>query len=181
MWALWLVTAIAIGVLALGTILYLFRPSGDGSAEWTAPLPQTPLQRAAWRGLVLGVLVTLALVAVLALTGPDGFAADGRVRGAVYGLLIIGAIPVLRLSRAARPGSTGYADERDRAILARAPVAQVPAMIAVLAAWTVILTERYWTTGEVPVVFLALILWSCVFVAIVALPLGILMGYREAR
>jgi len=181
MWALWLVTAIAVGVLALGTTLYLFRPVRDGAVDLAEPLPRTPLQREAWLGLWIGVLVTLLLVAVLAFAGPDAFATDARVRFAVYGLLVVGVIPVLRLGRVTRPGGEGLADERDRAILARAPGAQAPAILATLAAWAVILTERYWATGVVPVVFLALIFWSCVLVAIFALPLGILLGYREAR
>jgi uncharacterized membrane protein len=71
-------------------------------------------------------------------------------------------------------------DERDKAILERAPTVQAQAMVVSVAAWAIILTEVYWETGQVPVAFLVLIFWSCLLVSAMALPMGVLIGYRRS-
>jgi hypothetical protein len=49
-----------------------------------------------------------------------------------------------------------------------------------VAAWSIILTEAYWEAGQVPVAFLTLIFWSCLLVSTMALPVGVLIGYRRS-
>ena len=178
----WLFVAIAAGLLALTAALRLgLRPlPGQDSAE-LGSLPPTPLQKRAWLGAAVGVVVTVLLFVVVAVAGPEAYATDPRVRFTVYGLMALGAIPFVWLTLAARSSASEKADERDLAILERAPMVQAPAILVVLAAWTVILTEGYWHAGRVPIVFLTLILWSCLFVAMAALPLGMLLGYRGSR
>ena len=70
--------------------------------------------------------------------------------------------------------------ERDRAILERAPAVQSVTTLLVLAAWMVLLTERFSSTGAVPVAWLQVVFWSCVMVHALGLPAGVLVGYRKA-
>jgi hypothetical protein len=71
-------------------------------------------------------------------------------------------------------------DERDEAILARAPRAQSVAVLLTLAVWVIGLTEQFRGAGGVPVFYLYLLFWSCLLVNLLALPVGILAGYRRS-
>ena len=73
----------------------------------------------------------------------------------------------------------GRLDERDRAILARAPAGQAAAMLVVLAVWMIALTESFRGEPGIPGVFLNLIFWSCLLVSLLASNVGILIGYRR--
>jgi hypothetical protein len=54
------------------------------------------------------------------------------------------------------------------------------AVLVTVAIWMVGLQERYSEAGAVPVVWLMLVFWSCVVASVLALPLGILLGYRRS-
>ena len=71
----------------------------------------------------------------------------------------------------------GQVDERDRLIMGRAPMVQLLAVIFSLVAWVIVLTELYWDKGQVPVVFLTLIMISTLIISTIAQSAGILIGY----
>ena len=70
-------------------------------------------------------------------------------------------------------------DERDLETLARAPCVQGASVLACLAICTAALMEAFHAQGQVPTAFLALVFWSCALVYSLALPVGILLGYRR--
>jgi hypothetical protein len=177
---LWLVVGLGVGALILvGTARVLMPASAGAGAH--EPLPSTPLQRASRWSLGLSLLPAAAAVALLAVVGVESAYASGLRVGlsllAVASLLAAGggAWWVSRRSR----GTGALLDERDRAILERAPVVQSLATVLALAAWTVILTERFRGSGGVPLAYIQLVFWSCVLVNLWALPVGVLIGYRK--
>jgi len=141
-------------------------------------IPMTPLERRAWFGLAIGLLVSSALVTLFTARGATGFYEDTRLRLTSYAIFLGGVAlyaVMLRLTRA-KPGEVAI-DERDRRILARAPALQGPVVLWSLAAWSIGLTEVYWDTGSVPIVFPTLMFWSCVLLYLLALPASIVIGY----
>ena len=68
-------------------------------------------------------------------------------------------------------------DERDRAVLARAPTAQSTLVLLGLATWLVTLTQRFHDEGAVPVVYLYLIFGSVILLMMIGQSLGIILGY----
>lgn len=181
---LWLVAALvaALGVLFAAAWLSQGRqppielPAG-------AAIPTTPLQRLARLTLGVGLGFASAAATLVASQGPQAFAESDRVRLSATAL-ILAAVGVLgwfgiRAGIWARRDD-GTLDERDQAILARAPAGQSVAILVILAAWVIALTETHRLTGLVPSIFLYLIFWSCVLVSLLALPIGVLVGYRRS-
>lgn len=149
------------------------------------PTPPTHLQRAALWSLVLGVAPAVAGGFVLAAVGPDRAAGAPALRLAFYALALASLLAAgggtWWVTRQSRTGSGGVVlDERDRAILERAPAVQSGATILVLAVWTVVLSERFWSAGSVPLPYIQLVFWSCLLVNLLGLPAGVLVGYRKA-
>jgi len=70
-------------------------------------------------------------------------------------------------------------DERDRLIIERSSRVQWLAVIFLLVAWTIALTEIYHEERQVPVAFLTLIFVSALIISPLAQSLGILLGYRR--
>lgn len=181
---LWSAAAVAVGGIILWlvarTVMSTVRvPAGD------EPAPSTHLQRACRWSLILAVTPAVMGAFLLAAVGPERAAADAVLRVALYGLALASLVAagggVWWVARRGRENAGGVVlDERDRAILERAPAVQSGATILVLAAWTVVLTERFWSAGAVPVTFMQLVFWSCLLVNLLALPAGVLMGYRKA-
>jgi hypothetical protein len=145
-------------------------------------LPTTRLQRSAFWALLLGIPLIVTAGGIVAWFGPTAFDEDDSVRLSVTGLLIVGlfvlAAPTLLAGIWANRGDE--LDERDRAILARAPAGQAAAILIVLAVWIIGLQESYRGQPGIPQVFLYLIFWSCVEVSLLASNVGILIGYRRA-
>lgn len=176
--------AVLVGVaLAMGRILAHPRGGGLEPEAGEARVPPAPLQRRALGGLAIGLALTLSVLAVLIVAGPEAYHTDLRVRLLVYALLIGGLVGYLLLAvatrRDVRQGRL-VIDERDEAILARAPAMQAVAVLATVVVWTIALTEAYWDRGEIPIVFPTLIFWSSLVMYLVAYPIGILLGYRRA-
>ena len=67
--------------------------------------------------------------------------------------------------------------ERDRAILARAPLAQSTGLILVLAIWMISLGQMFHAEGVVPMVYIYLIFGSVILTSLIAQSVGILLGY----
>ncbi|MBN1152164.1 MAG: hypothetical protein JXA58_03040 [Dehalococcoidia bacterium] len=72
-------------------------------------------------------------------------------------------------------------DERDLAILQRAPKIQLMAVQLTMAGWVIGLTEYYWDQGTIPVMWPYLMMWSVLVATTLAQSLGVLIGYRWSR
>jgi len=144
----------------------------------------TPQQKRAWYGLIIGIIWSLALVAVFVAKGATAFDEDAGMRVTVY-LLFIGGV----LAYVAMLYITGWRmrregviiDERDRMILRKVPVYQMFAVLFTLAAWAVALSEVYHDQGQVPVVFTWLMFYSAIIVNIVFASAGTLIAYWRAN
>jgi hypothetical protein len=146
-------------------------------------LPTTRLQRLAWGSFGAVLLFAAAATAVVAWNGVETAWDDDAVRLSATGL-VLAAVGVYA-GYGARVGfwagrDDGSLDERDRAILAAAPAGQAPAMLVTLAAWMIVLIERYHEAHLVPSAYLYLLFWSTLLVSILALLAGVVIGYRRS-
>ena len=136
-----------------------------------------PLQKRALYSLGIGVVLAIALIMVFILKGDiTTFDEDQGFRLIVYALWVgvpLAYLIVVNLTLR-KPGQV---DERDKLIMGRAPNVQFLAVIFSLVAWVIVLTELYWDKGEVPVVYLTLIMISTLIVSTIAQSAGILIGY----
>ena len=136
-----------------------------------------PLQKRALYSFVIGLVLTIVLIAVLVAQGDvTAFDRDPNLRLVMYVVLIgvplvYGVLCDLTLRKPTQ------IDERDRRIIERSVRAQWMAVIFSLVAWTITLTEIYYDERQVPVVFLTLIFVSALIISPLAQSLGILLGY----
>lgn len=178
------------GVLALGLAFIAVQVAARHSRSIAPPLvlppgetlPTAPMQRLVRWSLLLGLPLVAAAGVVVAWFGPTVYDDDDAIRLLVTGLLLASllvlAAPAL-LVGVWSSRDEGKLDERDRAILARAPAGQAAAMLVVLAVWVIALTESFRGEPGIPDVFLYLIFWSCLLVSLLASNVGILLGYRR--
>jgi high-affinity Fe2+/Pb2+ permease len=180
---LWGILAIAVGLAGFAVAAWIRRPKLP-PLEHGTQLPATPLQRLAAWGLLAGLLPAVAAGAMVVWYGPQTIYDRDPLR-LVFTLLlllvvVVFLVGIVRLKAwVARADAT--LDERDRTILGRAPAFQSTAMLLTLAAWLVPLVEHFHSAGAVPLFYLYLIFWSCWAVSLLALPLGILVGYWWRR
>ena len=136
-----------------------------------------PLQKRALYSFVIGLVLTIALIAVLVIRGDiTAFERDLNLRLIMYAVLIGVPLVYLILVNLTLRKPT-QVDERDRLIIERSSRAQWLAVIFSLVAWTIALTEIYHDQGQVPIAFLQLILWSTLIISTLAQSLGIVAGY----
>jgi uncharacterized membrane protein len=136
-----------------------------------------PLQKRALYSLVIGLVLTMALIVVLVAQGDiTAFDRDPNLRLILYAVLIGVPLIYLMLVNLTLRKPT-QVDERDRLIVERSSRVQWLAVIFSLAAWTIILTEVYRDRGQVPIAFLNLIFISILIIGTLAQSLGILLGY----
>ena len=170
--------ALLLVAAALRMIFPLFRRHDDSSE----PLPLTPLQKRSWLGLAVAAVASIAILLVLVLRGPTGFFDDSTTRLLVDGILLGGAIFYFVLVRAIRlSGHDMVMDERDQMILGKTARLQLSMVLATLLIWAIALTEVYWEEKFIPLVFAYLIFLSSLIVNFLAMPIGVLLGYRWAR
>ncbi len=145
--------------------------------------PTTSLQRLARWSLALGLVPMAVAGALVASFGPTAYSDDDVVRLAVTGLVLASvlalAAPTLLGGVWARRDDDTL-DERDRAILARAPAGQAAAVLVLLAIWMIALTETFRGEPGIPPAFLSLVFWSCLLVGLLASNVSILLSYRRA-
>ena len=144
----------------------------------------TPQQKRAWYGLAIGIVWSLAMVAVFFVKGATAIDEDTGMRFTVYALFAAGVLAYVAMLyitgwRMRREGI--IMDERDRMILRKVPVYQMFAVLITLAAWSVILTEVYHDQGQVPVVFPNLMFFSAIVVNMVFASAGTLIAYWRAK
>jgi nicotinamide riboside transporter PnuC len=138
-----------------------------------------PLQKRALYSFVIGLVLTIALVAVLIARGSvTALENDLNLRLILYAVLIGVPLIYLILVNLTLRKSTQL-DERDRLIIEKSSRAQWLAVIFTLVVWTIALTEIYQDQGQVPIVFLNLIFMSTLIIGTLAQSLGILVGYWE--
>lgn len=136
-----------------------------------------PLQKRAYYGLVIGICLAVAILALFLLKGGvSRFDADQGFRLIIDVLWIAGLVTPLVLFWPITRSPVKF-DERDRIIMDRSGRVQWLAIILSLAAWLVILSEAYHTQGLVPVTFLYIMFISILIVSTLAQSLGILIGY----
>jgi hypothetical protein len=136
-----------------------------------------PLQKRALFSFITGFVLVSALIIVLVIQGDiTAFDRDQNVRYFMYAVLIgvpliYGILCDLTLRKPKQ------VDERDRLIIERSSRTQWLAVIFLLVAWTLALTEIYHDERQVPVAFLTLIFVSALIISPLAQSLGILLGY----
>ncbi len=121
--------------------------------------------------------MTAALVAVFVIKGDiTAFDKDEGFRYFVYGVLIGVPLVYLILVKLTLRKPTQI-DERDRRIMDKAAQAQLVAIYFSLGGWVIGLTEVYRNSGQIPVIFITLILISILIISSLAQSAGILIGY----
>jgi hypothetical protein len=174
----------AVVLLAIVAVVHLRRMwprRADLTPEETAEMADAPMpmmQRHALWGLVIGVAALGAISAILTINGADTYWVDDNLRLLVVGIFmagLLGTVGVTNLPLILQRVRTQL-DERDRAVLARAPTAQSTLMLLGLAAWMVTLTQRFHEEGAVPVVYLYLIFGTIILLMMIGQSLGILLG-----
>ena len=139
-----------------------------------------PLQKRALYGLILGVLWTAAIIVVFITGGGiNEFTENQSFRLIMDAIFIGGLLTYLALTVSFARTKKGEVkmDERDLAIMRRAPLIQLWAVLLSLVAWTIGLTEGYSSEGVVPMMYLYLIFFSGLMVSTIAQSLGVLIGY----
>jgi uncharacterized membrane protein len=136
-----------------------------------------PLQKRALYSFVIGLALTIALIAVFVAQGDiTAFERDSNLRFIMYAVLIgVPLIYLILVNLTLRKPT--QLDERDRLIIERSSRAQWLAVIFTLIVWTIALTEVYRDQGQVPIAFLKLIFTSTLIISALAQSLGILAGY----
>ena len=136
-----------------------------------------PLQKRALYSFAIGLALAVTLIVVLLIQGDViAFDRDPNVRYVMYAVLI-GVPVVYGILCDVTLRKPTQIDERDRLIVERSSRAQWVAVIFVLVAWTIALTEIYHDERQVPVAFLTLIFVSALVISPLAQSLGILVGY----
>jgi len=136
-----------------------------------------PLQRRALYSLLIGIVCIIALIMIFITRGDiTAFDEDQGFRLIVYALWI--AVPLVYLIMVnltlRKPEQI---DERDKLILAKAPKVQYVSVLFSLVAWTIALTEVYREQGQIPVIYITLIMISTLIIGTIGQSLGILIGY----
>jgi hypothetical protein len=138
-----------------------------------------PLQKRALYSFIIGLVLTMALIAVFVAQGDiTAFERDQNLRLITYAVLIGVPLIYLILVNLTLRKSTQL-DERDRLIIEKSSRAQWLAVIFTLVVWTIALTEVYRDQGQVPIVFLKLIFTSTLIISTLAHSFGVLVGYWE--
>lgn len=171
--------AVLLGVFAVIHAVRAARivAGADGSA-----LPSTPLERVARTSLIGTIAFVGPGLGVLLSGGIDRWDASAGLRVLVSTLslagIAAGTLPVLLTRRAATRGDV-VLDERDAAVLHRAPEVQSWTLLGCVLLWTVLLQERFAGAGAVPLAWISVAFWTSLVAWALAMPLGIVVGYRR--
>ncbi len=146
------------------------------------PVPATSLERLALWGTLAAVAVVGSAAWLVISHGAETVMNDDRLRMQFTAIVLAGLslFAVLAVYVPTRLMRRAALDERDKAVLARAPMFQGALMLLTVAAWTIGLQETFRGTPGVPMPYLHLIFWSCLAANMLAWPLGILVGYRRS-
>lgn len=175
-------SVVALAVVAVALLVRAWPRRPELTAEERqemADAPMPPLKKRALLGLAIGLSTTVIVIWLVATNGAAEYWENDDLRLQVVIIFVVGLVaqtlaPALL---ALRDEMKGGVDERDRAILARAPIVQSTAVLLALAAWMVSLGQRFHDQGAVPMVYLYLIFGSVILVMMSAQWLGVLLFY----
>ena len=138
-----------------------------------------PLQKRALYSLVISVALAIALIVVFVIRGDvTTFNEDLGFRLTVYALWIgVPLVSLIIMKLTLR--NPQQIDERDKLIMERAPKVQYLAVLFSLVAWVIALTEVFYDQGQVPVIYLTLIMIFTLIISTIAQSAGILIGYWQ--
>ncbi|UCC71949.1 MAG: hypothetical protein JSV86_16510 [Gemmatimonadota bacterium] len=182
---IWALIAV-LGLIVFGLGLRSFVMGGfpdsapGGDEEGRADVPMAPQQRRAWWGLGIGLVMSVAILAVFIAKGPWTYYQDRGMRLlvlALFGVWLVAYFVMRALTGAKAGESEVVMDERDRLIQVRALSVSLVAVFLVLAAYAIGLTELYWEEKAIPIDAPYHTLWSAIVVGVLAREAGILMGY----
>lgn len=183
MWFAPLLAAL-VALAAVGVFMFVraWPKKAEQSAEEReemASAPMPPLQKRAWLSLLIGVLTLGITTFLVATNGASEYWDNDSLRLTVVAVFIAGLVlnTIVLMTSALKSGSSKGLDERDRAILSRAPNAQTAAVLLTLAGWMIYLSEKFHAEGAIPNVYLHLIFGSVIMVDFIARPVGVLLGY----
>ena len=144
----------------------------------------TPQQKRAWYGLAIGIIWTLAMVALFVIKGATAFDEDTGMRFTAYAIFaagILAYVAMLYITGWMMRSEGVIMDERDRLILRKVPVYQMFAVLFALAGWAIALNEVYREEGQIPVVFVWIMFYSAIIVNMVFASAGTLIAYWRAK
>lgn len=181
--ATFLLVSIANALLITGlAIVHALRatrpPAGQASAD---AVPTAPVQRLAIASLSSAGILAAAMAFIAWNEGVEAVHTRPVARLLVTMLALcatIAATVPLRIARARADRGTLMLDERDDAILRAAPTMQSWTLLLVLLGGVVLIAERYWSAGAAPLGAVLLLCWGCLVAWAVALPAGVVLGYR---
>ena len=138
-----------------------------------------PLQKRALYSLGIGIVFAIALAMIFILKDITTFDEDLGFRMMVYALWVgVPLVYLIMVNLTLRKPE--QIDERDRLIIAKAPRVQYLAVLFSLVAWTIVLTEAFRDQGQVPIIYLTLIMISTLIISTIAQSAGILIGYGRS-
>ena len=181
----WPFIAVILGItfLAMLVIGLRFLPKPVKDDREMGPIEKTPmtsLQKRAWIGLGVGLIVCIALVYLFSTYGIMTVMETDRLRHIytgfwIGGLLLYVFIVIGHLAKS--EFGKAIVDERDQRILSRAPIVQRVAVLLAVVAWSVALTESFRGTGGIPTDYMYVIVASVFIIDLMAFSIGILLGY----
>lgn len=136
-----------------------------------------PLQKRAWWGLGIGLAFGIALLLVFIIKGDVNTFSEDQSYRITVSVLWVGGLVAYLIVMSLTLRRKDQIDERDKIILDRATKMQLWALIITMVAWTISLTEVYWDTGCIPVIYPYLIFMSILIINTIAQSLGIIIGY----
>ena len=141
----------------------------------------TLLQKRALLSFIIGLLLTAVAVVVLISQGDiTAFDRESNLRMVMYVALVgVPLVYLILVNLSLR--KPVQIDERDHRVMEKSGKVQWIASILSLVVWTIVLTEVYRESGQVPVPFLYLIFMSTLIVSTLAQSLGILLGYGRVN
>ncbi len=142
-----------------------------------APMPYG--MKGALVGFIIAVVTLGVIMGILMKSGAMAYWEDDDLRLIVVGIFLAGLVGHVTVTGLlmAKAEFQGKIDERDQAVMARAPAAQSALVLIGLAIWTTYLTREFRAEGAIPVVYMYLIFGSVILLVLMGQSLGILLGY----
>jgi hypothetical protein len=139
-------------------------------------------QKRAWCDLALSIVWSVTLLPMFIIRGNDAFHDPGVTRLTLF-ILIAGGLAFWGVSYLTRPkpGEQVETDERDRLIMSKASKYQHAGVYLNVCLWAIWLWTSYEDEGQVPVMFMWLILLSTMLVSALFRSAGILISYWLAK
>ena len=136
-----------------------------------------PLQKRAWYSLTIGIIFTIAIIAVFIVKGGISTFNEDQSYRAIVNVLWIGALLASLFMAGFTFRKPGQLDERDKLIMLKAQNIQLLAIMFLLVVWVIAVPEIYHAEGQIPVAFLYLIFISVLLVITLSQSIGVLIGY----